>query len=47
MGIPEETKDLMLEKMKDVLKQLNDLIVDYEIALKVARAAEHDETGIE
>ena len=45
MGISEETKDSALEKMKDVLKQLNDLIVDYEIALKVAKAAEHDEAG--
>lgn len=42
VDIPEETKESVLEKMKDILKQLNSLIVDYEIALKVAKAAEHD-----
>lgn len=42
MDIPDNIEDLTLEEMKELVKNLNELIIDREMAIAVAKA-NHDE----
>ncbi len=44
MANPENIEELTLEELKALQKKLNELIIDREIALAVAKA-NHDEEG--